>query len=155
MVKFAQFRDLAIFTKWSNPTLVKLDQCSNSTSGQFLNCSNSKLVIQTLVKLLTGQIRSVPGHRLFEQTGQIRDWSNFTSGQIWPLLKFQTGQILNWSNLTTGQAPNWSTPLSPGLWPVWPLFDQFDQFDQFWIWPVSKFDQFWKLTTSKFHYFDI
>jgi len=95
------------FDHWSNSKLVKFDY------GQ----------IQTLVKLLTGQIRSVPGHRVFEQTGQIRDFSNLTSGQNWPLLKFQTGQILDWSTLTTGQAPNWSTPLSPGLWPVWPLFD--------------------------------
>ena len=30
----AQFRDLAIFTKWSNSRLVKLDQWSNLTTSQ-------------------------------------------------------------------------------------------------------------------------
>jgi hypothetical protein len=34
VVKSAQSRDLAIFTKWSNSTLVKLDHWSNLNTGQ-------------------------------------------------------------------------------------------------------------------------
>jgi len=45
VVKSAQIRDLAIFTKWSNPRLVKFDQCSNLRlvkfqSGQIQNWSS-------------------------------------------------------------------------------------------------------------------
>jgi len=57
--------------------VVKFDHWSNLKRVQFEYGQ-----IQTLVKLLTGQLRSVPGHRVFEQTGQIREWSNLTSGQI-------------------------------------------------------------------------
>ena len=121
--------------------MVKFDTGQTWLVVKFDHWSNSKLVnfktgqIWPLVTLLSGQIRSVPGLRVFEQTGQIRRWSNLTSGQIWPLSKFQTGQIPNWSNLTTGQTPNWSNLLSPGFW--W--FSQVVKYQSGQIWPVVKF----------------
>jgi hypothetical protein len=109
VVKSAQFRDLAIFTKWSNLRLVKFDQCSNLTTGQISNWSNPKLV-----KFDDWSNSEVVKSAWFWDLAIFTKWSNPRLVKLDQWSNLTTGQISNWSNLTTGQTPKWSNPLGSG-----------------------------------------
>ena len=94
MVKSAWFRYLAIFTKWSNSRLVKLNQWSNLTTGHIQNWLNPKLVKfdhwsnSQVVK--PAQFRYLAISTKWSNSGLVKidQWSKLTTGQILKLSNF-------------------------------------------------------------------
>ena len=70
VVKSDQFRDLAIFTKWSNLRLVKFDHWSNSKLVKFNHWSNSQVV-------KSDQFRDLSNSQVVK-SNQFRDLAIFT-----------------------------------------------------------------------------
>ena len=96
---------------------------------------------------------------MFNTSGQMRDWSNLTSHQIWPVWSLTNLDFDQQSNLTSLGFDHLLKIIKSRNWAerIWPLGCLTSDpsltslgFEQFVIWPVVKFDLRLSLTSIKF-----